>query len=72
MSNLITEARITAQPKSILDPMPMVFVTVGGREEFLFEYYPDEISFEVIEFIGLTIEEARHLKFTKDKAYLQS
>jgi len=30
-----------------------------------------EIMFTSKEFIGLTIEEARHLKFLKDKKYLQ-
>ena len=56
-----------------MDPMPQVFVTLeDGKEEFLFEYYPDEISFSPREFIGLTIDEARHLKFKKDKQYLQS
>jgi hypothetical protein len=51
--------------------MPKVYVTLeNGVEEFLFEYYPDEISFTPSEFIGLTIEECRHLKFEKDKTYL--
>ena len=66
-------SRITEQPKSFFDPMPKVYVTMeNGVEEFLFEYYPDEISFTPDEFVGLTIEECRHLKFVKDKKYLQS
>jgi len=68
----ITDARITAQPKSILDPMPQVFVTIDGEEKHLFEYFPDEISFNSEEFIGLTWEQAIQLKFKKDKNYLQS
>ena len=54
--------------------MPQVFITLdnGTSEQFLFEYYPDEISFTPEEFIGLTIDEAYHLKFIKDKQYLQS
>ena len=69
----ITSARITAMPKDFFDPMPQVHVTLeNGKEEFLFEYYPDEISFTASEFVGLTIEEARHLKFVKDKKFLQS
>lgn len=69
----ITSARITAMPQDFFDPMPQVHVTLeNGKEEFLFEYYPDEISFSVSEFVGLTIEEARHLKFVKDKKFLQS
>lgn len=69
----IISARITAMPKSFFDPMPQVWVTTeNGEEQLLFEYYPDEISFQSREFVGLTIEEGRHLKFKKDKAYLQS
>lgn len=69
----ITSARITAMPKDFFDPMPQVFVTLeNGKEEFLFEYYPDEISFSPNEFVGLTMDEARHLKFQKDKNFLQS
>lgn len=71
LENIITAARITMQPTSFTDPMPQVFVTINGVEKYLFEYYPDEISFTAEEFIGLTTEEARHLKFEKDKLYLQ-
>ena len=42
----VVSSRITEQPKSFFDPMPKVYVTMeNGVEEFLFEYYPDEISF---------------------------
>ena len=69
----ITKARITEMPKSFADPMPRVMVSGdNGEEHFLFEYYPDEISFTADEFIGLTVSEARNLKYVKDKRYLQS
>lgn len=69
----IISARITAMPKSLFDPMPQVWVTYeDNKEELLYDYYPDEISFTASEFIGLTRDEAIHLKFKKDKAYLQS
>lgn len=69
---VITSARITAMPTELLDDMPQVYVTINGKEEYLFEYYPDELTFTPEEFIGLTTDEARHLKFEKDKMYLQS
>ena len=60
-------------PKSLFDPMPQVHITLeDGTEQFLFDYYPDEISFTPSEFVGLTTTEARLLKFKKDKQYLQS
>jgi hypothetical protein len=69
----IISARITEMPKGLFDPMPQVWVTYeDNKEQMLFEYYPDEISFTPNEFIGMTRSEAVHLKFKKDKAYLQS
>lgn len=69
----ISSARITAMPKALFDPMPQVIVTdSSGVETTLFEYYPDEISFTENEFIGLTVEQGRRLKFDKDRAYLRS
>jgi len=60
-------------PKGMLDAMPMVKVQFNnGDEKTLFEFYPDEISFKESEFIGLTEESARRLKFEKDKIYIQS
>lgn len=69
----IVSARITAMPKSFLDPMPVVYVTMeNGDEKKLFSYYPDEISFTESEFVGLTIQEAEQLRHTKDVTYLRS
>lgn len=69
----IVAARITAMPTRLFDPMPKVIVTdTTGAETTLFEYYPDEISFTDGEFIGKTIEQARRLKFEKDRYYLRS
>jgi hypothetical protein len=65
----IVSARIT--PNFIA--IPEVFVTLeDGNEVLLFDYYPDEISFIASEFIGLTVEEGRRLKFDKDVAYLRA
>ena len=42
----VVSARITEQPKGLFDPMPKVYVTTeDGVEQFLYMYYPDEISF---------------------------
>jgi hypothetical protein len=69
----ITAARITEQPKSLFDPMPEVWVTYeDGEEEKLFSYYPDEISFDASEFVGLTREQAMSLYTKKDINYLRS
>lgn len=59
--------------EGMFDSMPEVKVLFNnGDEKKLFEFYPDEISFKGSEFIGLTEESARRLKFEKDKIYIQS
>ena len=57
----VISCRITKTPKKILE---------NGDEVFLFDFYPDEISFEPNEFIGLTIEECKKLKTQKDMFYI--
>lgn len=60
-------------PEGMFDPMPQVKVQFdNGEEKTLFEFYPDEISFTEEEFIGLTEESARKLKFEKDKIFIPS
>jgi len=69
----IVSAEITAMPKTFLDPMPKVVATFeDGSIKELFEYYPDELSFDTQEFIGLTEKDAHALWRKKDLAYLQS
>lgn len=71
--NKIVTARITALPKKLGDPLPEIWVTLSdGTEKLLFSFYPDEISFTETELVGLTEEEARLLKFGRDRAFLQS
>lgn len=73
MSKKILKARITPLPKQLGDPLPEVWVTLAdGTEKMLFTYYPDEISFTESDFIGLTDDEARTLKFGRDRSYLQT
>ncbi len=43
-----------------------------STEKMLFTFYPDEISFQAQDFIGLTEEEATLFKFGRDRAYLQA
>lgn len=69
----IVSVRITEQPKSLFDAMPKVYATfTDGKERFLFNYYPDEISFTEKELIGLTEEGAHSLKAKKDSEFLWS
>ena len=44
----------------------------NGLIETVFRYYPDELSFNRREFIGLTKDEALELYRHKDIAYLRS
>ncbi len=75
MSNSkIVSARITDMPRSMFDPMPQVWVKTEGsdEEQKLFEYYPDEIRFSPDEFVGLSLEEGKRLKFNKDVDFLKN
>lgn len=68
----IVKARITTQPKQLGDSLPEVWVTLSdGTQKVLFAYYPDEITLTESDFVGLTEDEARLLKFGRDRAYLQ-
>jgi hypothetical protein len=69
----IIECFITPIPDSIFGKMPEVHVTYeDSKKEMLFFYYPDEISFNYKEFIGLTRNQALTLRQKKDIAFLQS
>ena len=73
----IIDCKIGPYPRPIesgfFDSMPQVKVKFNnGDEKTLFEFFPDEISFKESEFIGLTEESARRLKFEKEKIYIQS
>ena len=74
MERKIIKCRITEQPKDLFDPIPDVWILLEGEteEQFLFSYYPDEITFTEKEFTGKTIMESHSLKFEKDKRYLLS
>ena len=73
MRNQIVSARITDLPKNIGEPLPEVWaVFQDGTDKMLFTFYPDEISFEAQDFIGLTEEEATLFKFGRDRAYLRA
>jgi hypothetical protein len=75
MNSKIIAARITALPRQLGDhPLPEVWVTLegNGKEKKLFTFYPDEISFKESDFVGLTEDEARTLKFQRDRSFLRS
>lgn len=60
-------------PEGMMDKMPEVRVTLSnGEVKTLFDFYPAELSFAEIDFIGLTEEMAHRLRFEKDIKYLQS
>ena len=73
----ITSAIITAMPRpmpeGMFDPMPEVVATFeDGTTKPLFSFYPDEITFQASEFIGLTEQEAKALRHRKDVTFLKS
>jgi len=70
----IAACKIGPYPKSFFDlDMPKVAVTYNdGKEETLFSFYPDELSFSESEFIGKTRDQAMNLRHRKDVAYLRS
>lgn len=69
----IVNSTIAGFPETLADlSTAQVFVTYdSGETEELFSYYPDEISFVSVEFLGLTRSQALRLKFVRDRAYLR-
>ena len=73
----IISAIITPMPRpmpdGMFDPMPEVVATFAdGSTKRLFSFFPDEVSFQPSEFIGLTEEEAHSLFQRKDTTCLRS
>lgn len=73
----ITNAIITPMPRpmplGMFDPMPEVVATFeDGSTKTLLSFFPDEVSFQSSEFIGLTEEDAHSLFQRKDTAYLRA
>ena len=69
----IVSADVGEMPEKMTDPMPEVSVLLeDGSKTVLFTYYPDELTFLPEEFVGLTVEQGKDLKRTKDIAYLRS
>lgn len=64
----IVSVDITAErgplPQGVFEQDPLVIATLddGSRVE-LFSFYPHERSFSPAEFVGLSVEEGRRLKF---------
>ena len=71
---VITEARIIPRQGGLFGDCPKVMVKVDecSKEFELFDYFEDEISFSTPEFVGKTVSDGVHLKFEKDRRYLQS
>ena len=70
MSSRIEEAKVLVEG---LFGDSRVEIKLEGDTEFrkVFSFYPDEISFSSGEFLGLTEEEAKALKYEKDLAFLE-
>ena len=69
----VVDVDLGKMPENMSDPMPQIRVTWdGGVKEYLFSYYPDELSFTKEEFIGLTRDQALDLRHKKDVEYLRS
>ena len=60
-------------PEGMSDPMPEMTVKFSnGEEKILFSFYPDENYFKESDFIGLTEESARTMKFIRFKKFLEA
>src|SRR4051794_7995756 len=70
----IVSATIAPMPTGFTDfRLPKVTATFkGGEAKELFYFYPDELSFEESEFIGLTEREAHELFTKKNIANLRN
>ena len=61
----------------MIDHVPFSKSTVNvdfkgsGKWEILFGYFPDEVSIDPDELLGLTADQARKVFFLKDRAFLQ-
>jgi len=56
-------------PASVFDQAPQVLATLeDGKRVELFSYYPQERSFTPDDFVGLTVDEGRRLKFAPSHA----
>jgi len=70
----IIKVHISPVPTHWLDPIPEISVKFDNQNkyEYLYNYYPDEISFTTEELLGLTRKQAIQLYHKKDVAYIQS
>lgn len=60
-------------PKGMFDPIPNVKVELTNGEKLtLFSFYPDEITITESELIGLTVDQAKRVKFEKDVRYIEA
>lgn len=59
-------------PMGMFDPMPEVIATMeNGSKVKLFSFYPNELTFQAAEFVGMTLTEARELFHKKDVEFLR-
>ena len=73
MSEKIIKSARIEQPKSIFDDGAKIYGTYeDGTEEYIVNFYPNEISIYESEVIGKTKDEVIELKCKKDADYLRN
>ena len=69
----MTELTIASVSREVFMGYATLTATMSdGSTSRLFGYYTDELSFDTRELVGLTVEQACHLRHKRDVAYLRS
>lgn len=72
MKRIVSATIIPSNPSQGYFKAKVLAKLDDGQEGVIFDYYDDELSFAVDEFVGLTVEEAHELFLQRDIEYLRS